>query len=95
MWITLPPGRGARDVRVVFNSRELHITIGDDAEGEAAAAAGAAVVLGGALKGKINPEDCYWVLEDESGGERAVQVVLAKAHSFTRWDGMPALVKLP
>ena len=26
--------------------------------------------------------------EDEIRGERAVQVVLAKANSFTRWDGV-------
>jgi hypothetical protein len=50
LWIPLPPGRGARDVKVVFSPRELHVAIGDENEGAAAAAAGAAVVLGGALK---------------------------------------------
>ena len=50
LWIPLPPGRGARDVKVVFSPRELHVAIGDENEGAAVAAAGAAVVLGGALK---------------------------------------------
>ena len=79
LWIPLPAGRGARDVKVVFSSRELQVTIGD--EGAAA---------GGELKGRIVPTDSYWVLEDDypQPGERAVQVVLAKANSFTRWDGV-------
>jgi hypothetical protein len=93
LYIPLPPGRGARDVKVVFSPRELQVTIGDETEGAAAAAAAAAagaVLLGGALKGRIVPTDSYWVLEDDcpTPGERAVQVVLAKANSFTRWDGV-------
>ena len=64
---------------MVFSSRELQVTIGD--EGAAA---------GGELKGRIVPTDSYWILEDDypQPGERAVQVVLAKANSFTRWDGV-------
>eukprot|EP00320_Phaeocystis_rex_P004056 CAMPEP_0119065054 /NCGR_PEP_ID=MMETSP1178-20130426/7965_1 /TAXON_ID=33656 /ORGANISM="unid sp, Strain CCMP2000" /LENGTH=87 /DNA_ID=CAMNT_0007046539 /DNA_START=27 /DNA_END=286 /DNA_ORIENTATION=- len=52
------------------------------------AAAAAVVEVSGSLKGRVMCEDCYWVLEDESDGGRAVQVVLAKANSFTRWDGV-------
>ena len=81
LWVPLPPGMGARDVRCDFGTRELRVSVGDEG----------GPYVGGALKGRVMCEDCYWVIEDEEesdDGQRAVQVVLAKANSFTRWDGV-------
>jgi hypothetical protein len=67
--------QGARDVRCDFRPRLLSVQVGG----------GAAVE--GELRGKVSPEDCYWVIDDESG-DRELKVVLAKAKMYDRWDGV-------
>lgn len=41
----------------------------------------------GELRGKVRNDDCYWMI-DEENGKRALQIVLAKAGSFSRWGGI-------
>ena len=40
------------------------------------------------LRGKVRIDDCYWVIDDDYEGGRALQVVLAKASTFTKWEGL-------
>ena len=37
--------------------------------------------------GKVRADDSYWMIDDE-GGERVLQIILAKAGSFSRWGGI-------
>lgn len=71
----LGEGQGARDVRCSFRPRLLSVQVaGQEAvEGE--------------LRGKVSPEECYWVIDDE-GGERELKVVLTKSKVYERWDGV-------
>ena len=55
---------------------------------EVAIAVGGAAVVAGRLRGKVRIDDCYWVIDDDYEGGRALQVVLAKASTFTKWEGL-------
>ena len=46
-------------------------------------------VVEGDLKGRALTEDCYWVIEEEGeSGGRELQVVIAKAGEYSKWDGV-------
>ena len=34
------------------------------------------------------PDESYWVIDEAADGTRELQVVLAKAGAFTRWEGV-------
>ena len=76
VWVPLADDQGKRDVAVDFGLKEVAIAVG-----------GAAVVAG-RLRGKVRIDDCYWVIDDDYEGGRALQVVLAKASTFTKWEGL-------
>ena len=52
------------------------------------AAAALRIQFAGRLRGKVRIDDCYWVIDDDYEGGRALQVVLAKASTFTKWEGL-------
>ena len=84
LWLPLREGEGARDVECEFGLRTVRVGF----KGGAAADEGAeAREVVGDLKGRIRTDDSYWVIDDEQG-VRELQVVLAKAGAFTRWDGV-------
>ena len=72
---SLADGKRARDIECDFRPRRLRVRIG---EGDA---------VEGELRGKVCPEDCYWIIDDESG-ERVLKVILAKSILYDRWEGV-------
>jgi hypothetical protein len=80
LWVPLEESLGARDVHVEFAPKRLRVAVGStDAE----------PLVSGVLKGRANVDESYWVIDDDGpDGARELQVVLAKAGSFTRWDGI-------
>lgn len=90
LWLPLREGEGAKDVALCeFRPKKLSVRVGGGgAAGDGASAAAAALEVSGDLKGRCVPEESYWVIDEESDGTRALQVVLAKAGVYTRWDGV-------
>ncbi len=85
LWLPLDESEGARDVTCEFHPREFRLRVGRRGD---EAAASPRVEIGGALRGRVISDECYWVIDDERDGGRALQVVLLKAGAFTRWDGV-------
>jgi len=82
LWLPLRDGEGARDVSCNFRPRELSVCVGA-LENESSR------VVAGTLKGRSVPDESYWVIEDDHPQHgRALQVVLAKAGAYVRWDGV-------
>jgi len=75
--VSFPLGedQGARSVQCDFRPRVLRVQVGG---GE---------VVEGELRGKVTPDDCYWIIDDESGA-RELKVVLTKTILYDRWDGV-------
>ena len=46
--------------------------------------------VAGNLKGRAVPDESYWVIDEDvnEDGKRELQVVLAKAGVYTKWDGV-------
>ena len=74
--IPLKAGQSSRDVSCEF--RPWHLSVAITPNGPK---------FGGELRGKVRSDDCHWIIEDE-GGERVLQIMLAKAGSFSRWGGV-------
>jgi len=77
LWLPLRDGEGKHDISCEFRPKNLCVRVG---AGETLRE------VTGDLKGRCDPEESYWVIDDE-GDERRLQVVLYKAGSFVKWDG--------
>lgn len=77
LWLPLADGVQSNDIRCEFGRHRLSVWVGAEAKPR----------VNGELKGRADPEECYWVIDDEYEGARHVQVVLGKAGVFTCWDG--------
>ena len=58
LFVFLPVGTAAADVAVDIQRQSLRVSIKGERE---------AVVLSGALHGRVRASDCWWVLTDEDG----------------------------
>mmetsp|Transcript_25290 Transcript_25290/g.51376 ORF Transcript_25290/g.51376 Transcript_25290/m.51376 type:complete len:188 (+) Transcript_25290:34-597(+) len=81
LWIPVSSGLRARDVRVVFLARSLTVE-----------AAGAALLSAAPLRGRVEPDECWWAFDDDDGmeleeGSKVLHVVLAKADNAV-WAGV-------
>ena len=82
LWLPLRDDESARDIECEFRPRDLMVRIGPPAD------KGSRLVAG-KLKGRAVPDESYWFIEDEHPEHgRALQVVLAKAGAYVRWDGV-------
>ena len=79
LWLPLVEGVRAKDIRCDFRRDKLSIWVAPAEEPR----------ISGGLKGRAASDDCYWVIDDDyDDTTRHLQVVLAKAGSFTFWDGV-------
>lgn len=79
IWLPLQSSERARDISCDFRPRELTVFIGDEGLPR----------MAGKLRGRSAPDESYWVIEEEHEElGRALQITLAKAGAFTRWDGV-------
>ena len=82
LWLPLHEGEGARDVTCDIRPTKLSVRVGapDTVDSR---------LVEGQLKGRAVPDESYWVLDEEHPVHgRALQVVLAKAGAYVRWDGV-------
>jgi|EP00908_Phaeocystis_cordata_P026822 hypothetical protein len=80
LWLRVPGELKARDVRVTFAPRALSVTAG-----------GEELLRTRALRGKVEPDECWWAFDDEEapgeGGNKALQLLLTKADRAV-WAGI-------
>ena len=97
LWVPLLGGEGARDIECEIRPRKLRVAIGGGPAAAQAAAQQAEpskpppprCVVAGDLKGRADAEASYWVIEEEGeSGGRELQIVVAKAGEYSRWDGV-------
>lgn len=82
-WVPLRDDEGPRDVSFQVFPRKVLLSVGASSDSEEAR------TVCGTLRGRADPDESYWVIDDEGGdGRREVQVVLTKAGSYTRWSGV-------
>ena len=79
LWLPLQLSESTRHISCDIRTRKLFVSV-DAGDGEARA-------VSGTLRGRAEPDASYWVIDDENGG-RELQIVLVKANSFTKWDGV-------
>jgi len=82
-WVPLRDDEGARDVSFQIFPRKVLLSVGTPIDGDETR------TVCGTLRGRADPEGSYWVIDDEGpDGQREVQVVVTKAGSYTRWNGV-------
>ena len=86
LWLPLNDGEGARDIYCDFRTKELTVRI----NGEGGGGVVEVREVAGNLKGRAVPDESYWVIDEDvnEDGKRELQVVLAKAGVYTKWDGV-------
>lgn len=77
LWLPLLEGETKHDINCSFRPRNVCVRVGSGEDMRE---------VSGDLKGRCAPDESYWVIDDE-GDERRIQVVLAKAGAFVKWDG--------